>query len=176
MRVCRGCDEPIKGHPRMRNPKRWCSESCRVRTYRANNPDAYAQARENNRVAARAAYTPVRHQVICVICLRGFESRRPEAKYCSDTCRFKAARSGRRGRRAGVLRERYTITEIGDRDRWLCQICDDPVERGLKYPELRAASIDHRIPLARGGDDTLDNVQLAHLDCNRRKGAREPAA
>jgi 5-methylcytosine-specific restriction endonuclease McrA len=35
-----------------------------------------------------------------------------------------------------------------------------------------AATIDHIVPLAAGGDDTKANVQLAHRRCNTRKGAR----
>ena len=34
--------------------------------------------------------------------------------------------------------------------------------------------IDHIVPLARGGSNTDDNVQLLTPDCNRRKGASDP--
>lgn len=34
------------------------------------------------------------------------------------------------------------------------------------------ASLDHIIPLSRGGHHTADNVQAAHLACNHRKGAK----
>jgi 5-methylcytosine-specific restriction endonuclease McrA len=30
---------------------------------------------------------------------------------------------------------------------------------------------DHIIPLAVGGSDTIDNIQVTHADANRRKGA-----
>lgn len=33
-------------------------------------------------------------------------------------------------------------------------------------------SIDHILPLARGGGDVPNNVQLAHLVCNMRKHAK----
>lgn len=33
-------------------------------------------------------------------------------------------------------------------------------------------SVDHIVPLARGGSHSADNVQSAHLLCNLRKGAR----
>jgi len=54
--------------------------------------------------------------------------------------------------------------EIAERDEWTCQLCDSPVDPRLNYPHLLAASIDHVIPLSRGGADTQVNVQLAHLD------------
>ena len=30
--------------------------------------------------------------------------------------------------------------------------------------------VDHIIPIAAGGPDTIDNKQPAHRDCNRQKG------
>lgn len=30
--------------------------------------------------------------------------------------------------------------------------------------------MDHIVPLSRGGEHSLDNVQCAHLSCNCRKG------
>ncbi len=52
-----------------------------------------------------------------------------------------------------------------DRDDRSCGICGNSVE-------LQEASIDHVIPLARGGSHTWGNVQLSHLSCNLSKGAR----
>lgn len=33
-------------------------------------------------------------------------------------------------------------------------------------------SLDHKIPLARGGSNDFDNLQMAHLICNQRKSDR----
>lgn len=50
----------------------------------------------------------------------------------------------------------------------LCGIC------GGIIPGRRHASIDHIVPLSRGGTDAADNVQLAHKICNWRKGNNQP--
>jgi 5-methylcytosine-specific restriction endonuclease McrA len=44
---------------------------------------------------------------------------------------------------------------------------------GICMSELddRTKSIDHVIPLARGGDNTMANLQMAHLICNQRKNS-----
>jgi 5-methylcytosine-specific restriction endonuclease McrA len=42
----------------------------------------------------------------------------------------------------------------------------------LVVPDLGAPTIDHIVPMAKGGDDTKINVQLAHFSCNSRKGHR----
>lgn len=38
---------------------------------------------------------------------------------------------------------------------------------------VRAATVDHVVPLARGGTHDLDNLVLACMGCNCRKGVRE---
>lgn len=52
----------------------------------------------------------------------------------------------------------------------ICGICGKPVDFTLKYPNKWAATIDHIIPLAKGGHKSdIDNLQLAHFYCNRMK-------
>lgn len=82
----------------------------------------------------------------------------------------------RRARLAGVERETYSNAEIAERDGWCCQLCHEPIEPGRCYPDQLSLSIDHVIPLSRGGDDTRANVQASHLVCNLRKHTGERAA
>lgn len=52
----------------------------------------------------------------------------------------------------------------------VCGICGQPVNKSLKYPHPLSASIDHIIPISRGGHPSdLANLQLAHRWCNRQK-------
>jgi 5-methylcytosine-specific restriction endonuclease McrA len=50
-----------------------------------------------------------------------------------------------------------------------CGICGEPIFRCFKHPHSFSLSVDHILPLARGGSDALTNKQLAHLGCNSRK-------
>ena len=52
------------------------------------------------------------------------------------------------------------------RDGWMCQICKKRVDKRFKYPNPMCASMDHIVPLYKGGSHTYKNVQLAHLRCN----------
>ncbi|QDM56277.1 HNH endonuclease [Gordonia phage SweatNTears] len=63
--------------------------------------------------------------------------------------------------------------EVFIRDGWICQLCADPVDPDDKHPSKWSPSLDHIIPLSRGGTHTWDNVQLAHLGCNSSKGGRD---
>ena len=65
--------------------------------------------------------------------------------------------------------EKFLNVEVFERDDWLCGLCGEPVDKDLAWPDPMSASLDHIIPLSRGGAHTLDNVQLAHLACNIRK-------
>jgi 5-methylcytosine-specific restriction endonuclease McrA len=45
-----------------------------------------------------------------------------------------------------------------------CAICDKP------FLSMKDVTFDHIIPISKGGDDLLENFQLAHFKCNQSKG------
>jgi 5-methylcytosine-specific restriction endonuclease McrA len=73
-------------------------------------------------------------------------------------------------------RDRYTVEESGGRDGWTCQICGDPVDPDLRKPDPESRSLDHVVPVSRGGADTLANVRLTHLGCNLDRNVSERPA
>lgn len=78
----------------------------------------------------------------------------------------------RRARKLGLPFEVFTSEEIFDRDNWVCRLCSETVDPLISWPNPFSASLDHRIPISKGGHHTRVNVQLAHLGCNARKGDR----
>lgn len=66
-RTCRGCPAVIVPAARERKPRVWCSESCRVRYWTANNPVT---------VAAMAERTRLRHEAMMA-------ARRGNCPYCA---------------------------------------------------------------------------------------------
>jgi 5-methylcytosine-specific restriction endonuclease McrA len=57
----------------------------------------------------------------------------------------------------------------------ICGICGKPVDKSIKYPDPMSPTIDHIIPVSQNGDPiSLDNLQLAHRCCNRRKSDKMP--
>lgn len=74
-----------------------------------------------------------------------------------------------RARKYSVEAERIYKKDVFDECNWKCGICGLPVDKFLKYPNKLSASLDHIIPLAKGGKHVRKNVQLAHLLCNMKK-------
>lgn len=62
--------------------------------------------------------------------------------------------------------------EIARRDGSDCKLCGDPIDMDLRKPDYMCASVDHILPRSLGGTNDLENLQLAHLVCNIRKGNR----
>lgn len=60
---------------------------------------------------------------------------------------------------------------IFERDGWCCGICHDPVDPDAEPRSPWSASVDHIVPRSRGGDESLGNLRLAHLQCNIVRGA-----
>lgn len=67
--------------------------------------------------------------------------------------------------------DRALLSDIIDRDGTDCKGCHTPVDLDLSWPNPLSKSIDHTIPLSRGGTHSLANTQLMHLTCNTAKGA-----
>ena len=52
----------------------------------------------------------------------------------------------------------------------ICGICGKEVDFRISYPHPLSPSIDHIIPISKGGHPSdMANLQLAHRACNRQK-------
>lgn len=49
----------------------------------------------------------------------------------------------------------------------ICALCGKPILN------MKDCTIDHIIPICRGGLTTLENCQLAHFACNQKKGNQQ---
>lgn len=79
----------------------------------------------------------------------------------------------RRARLAGGRNgDAVMLAELLARDGYRCGICGDSVDADAAYPDPLSKSIDHIVPLSRGGAHSPENCQLAHLRCNVSKGAK----
>lgn len=131
------------------------------------------------------------HFPTCLECGVVFCTRSLNASLCSTPCRKKrqvrvtlaryhsdtefrdevlARAHARRADKLGLGNARVTLSYVGDRDGWRCGLCGRKVNPDGKGP--RRPSLDHVIPLSRGGDHSLANVQISHYFCNLSKHNR----
>lgn len=109
---------------------------------------------------------------------------RAVAAYCSDACRQRAERDRRRAAERDAFVEHVSWRVLVERDGPACYLCGDAVDpddyeiregrdgreafvAGPLYP-----TVDHVIPLSRGGEHSYGNARLAHFLCNSTKGDR----
>lgn len=124
-----------------------------------------------------AAGSAVGTQRVCKFCDQTFTVTNGKQVYCSRACRlgynrrFASAsalrRTARRWRDADA--ERFTVLDIADRDGWVCGLCLGPIDPNIRGDRFRQVTVDHIVPLSRGGLHRFDNVQLAHWTCNAAK-------
>lgn len=105
-------------------------------------------------------------------------------KYCSDRCSNRAHNKNKEVKRR--LRTRnadkgITIEKLYELEHGICYICgrkcnwnDYKIRNGAFIVGNTYPTIEHRIPLARGGTHTWDNVRLACWKCNTDKGTHSP--
>jgi 5-methylcytosine-specific restriction endonuclease McrA len=75
----------------------------------------------------------------------------------------------KRARRLGVAYDPIAPHDVFVRDGWVCGVCSEAIDPDLRYPHLMSASVDHVVPMSRGGGHVWDNVQAAHFMCNSLK-------
>lgn len=113
----------------------------------------------------------------CAVC-GAITSKR---KYCSDKCARKADNKRREVKhrmRGAVVDKDITLMGLYTRDKGVCYLCggvcdwnDYKVTEGTTICGDNYPSIDHVIPLSKGGKHAWANVRLAHRSCNTKKGA-----
>ena len=134
-----------------RSEKKYCSDDCARLAY------------------LRRKYPPVSHS--CPECGKDFKGHK-SAIYCGPACAKRAIKRERKHKmRAGgsTGKAAITIDRLGSRDGWLCGICGKKIKPDAPRVYPAGPSIDHIIPLSRGGEHSWSNVQTAHIGCNIKK-------
>jgi 5-methylcytosine-specific restriction endonuclease McrA len=88
----------------------------------------------------------------------------PEAKRASE--------ARRRVRKYQGVVEDFLDTEIFERDNYICGLCNEVIDREFPSRHPMSVTLDHILPISKGGHHTRANVQAAHFVCNMRKGNR----
>jgi 5-methylcytosine-specific restriction endonuclease McrA len=68
--------------------------------------------------------------------------------------------------------ERIRTIDLVTRDGFDCQICNVVIDWAKRRERRWWASLDHIVPIKKGGQHTTKNCRMVHIGCNSRKGAR----
>ena len=165
-----------------------------TKTCTRNGCDKALRARGLCSTHYNQAHQPGRHaakQTACTVC--GTSIARPPSNVrrpaCSVQCRAviefghaSGVPSGYdwnlyavyRARLAGAtVIEPFDRESVFDRDGWNCYLCHLPVDRQASAFDPHSATVDHVVPLSRGGEHSMRNARTAHLRCNSAKQDRE---
>ena len=63
----------------------------------------------------------------------------------------------------------YIRWDVFEDDNFTCYLCEEVLSPDVYSPHPKSLSIDHVIPVSKGGLDIRENVRTACLDCNRKK-------
>ena len=179
------------GGGRLGRPRKHCNDECRIRHHRSRRAYAqrcsvsYANCGECGRLfTVRRGYT--RGNEVCGAECRRIRKNRNMRVWLREYGRKngksyghdkypekrKAAMRQRLNRVRSLPYESFTDVEVFERDNWICQLCGEPVDEALKWPHPLSKSLDHMVPLSKGGVHAMSNCQLAHVTCNVSKGAK----
>ena len=179
-RPCIDCGQPITNRAKGQ-PKSVCDIRCagRVRTRRLGGVPL-GEMVTSECGTCNETYTYVRrggNRTDCDDC-RTVKRRKAEAK-ARRAARAKARREGRykgndhrkRARRYNVDYEPIQPLYIYERDNWTCHLCGKKTKKFYSRTgyDPMGPTLDHIIPMSKGGPHIKSNVALAHHICNTRK-------
>jgi hypothetical protein len=146
--------------------QKYCSDKCRQAA--AWGPYATGEV-----VATRIRFQQCpRCAALVVVHGKGFSPKKCQS--CRrEVLRHKDARKNHARRASG--RDLPSVEQLAARDGSRCQICRRQVDLGRSGHDAWGPTIDHILPVSRGGTNDSANLRLVHRRCNLSRGNRQPA-
>ncbi|CQR75081.1 HNH endonuclease [Sporomusa ovata DSM 2662] len=161
---CVICGSQFKG----KGNSKFCSDHCRREFKRIRFKENFVSVKETNLFIEKQ----------CPECGNIFKTNyyAKRKKFCSDECCNRYFQREYKMDRKEQLQKAYiepvSFKKIYKRDKAICQICGEYVEYDKTPTNPMGATIDHIIPLSKGGLHCMSNCQLAHRRCNSLKGSK----
>ena len=193
---CHFCGKSFKTHKTSYNLQKFCSDNCRMKDYFIKNKVVtYKKCKYCNNefeVGRRKTFCSEecakKHNNLqqkkkwrfkkCRYCKKwryGFTG-----KYCSEQCRKRVKRIKhelqknerlKRARSNGQFDADIDIYKLIERDGGCCYLCGDDVLFSYNFNHPKYPTIEHVVPISKGGTHSWDNVKVACRECNTYKSA-----
>lgn len=113
----------------------------------------------------------------CIVCEGRWFNHRSASHLCpscrtehrSTACLLRVRTIGVQSHHAREGIAKLERMAVYRRDNWTCWLCECEVDRSASWPSPDSPSIDHVVPVVRGGSNHRNNLRCAHLGCNIRK-------
>jgi 5-methylcytosine-specific restriction endonuclease McrA len=161
LRACGDCGaEFVTSHSK----QVFCSKECRLKKSMERSLEKYHASRPKLK---RWECKWCGEDMVFPSSYTGTRAYHPECRKQSRRVENRKKSAKRRG--AAVRGERVTHEQIAERDSYTCYLCGDAVDMTISRTSRWGATLDHVIPVSKGGTDSEDNLKLAHWICNNRK-------
>lgn len=182
---CFHCGEEFSYLAKKGQAQRYCTPECRKSGYAPRSPVSYAVCEFCSHLFVARTRRAVRSCKAdeCQRLLRNEQARSGRDKYAAKHGRSRESlyrdpeeRSDQARRRRAMMAlvetEVFAARDVFEAGRWICGLCGDPIDPELKHPHRQSATLDHIVPISKGGPHTMANCQPAHYSCNASKRDR----
>ncbi len=158
--------------------KREAKEKAKAEARAKAKAERHAKAIENKRKRYDELRLPKAKPIVkCKVCGQWFYGKSKRSCVCSDECqrkidnhRWSLKKETRRRKAQTEETKTITLQKLYERDSGICWICGKPCDINVHYNSNNYPSVDHLIPISKGGKDEWSNIRLAHRGCNSRRG------
>lgn len=186
---CKACGVVLhKSCVTIRHRKTTCDNCERIATEKAKQEKEQQRKIEaDKRMWAKAGKREAKQMSfsVCKACGGLFYSERLGVLYCSDSCAKRVMNARAKDKRIKklsciIVDKGITLERLFHKSNGVCALCGGKCNwadhfvkdngafvAGATYP-----SIDHIMPISKGGLHEWKNIQLAHFACNSKKGDR----
>lgn len=181
---CEKCDKTYRNYKTIK----YCSDKCRDEVIEERKTERQKELEKQIEIDKKNAVITKLVRVIakannktkeCMVCNKEFR-KKYAGKYCSDECiaegkrKYKKINRDKRWRKNGKVDYSVTLEKLYKRDKGICYLCNKQTDykHYIRTEENHFIaldnypSIDHVLPIAKGGLHRWDNVKLAHRRCN----------
>ena len=146
--------------------KKYCGRSCAAKAGNLLPQTAVFECRQCGVSVTREPGNGWRRAFCSLKCGHEHHKRKHRGSPAYKKMKLEANRRRRARKRSNAPVEKIDFDLVLQRDEYSCQLCHEQVDWSVaaKYPTL-----DHIVPISKGGSHTYKNVQVAHQLCNSRK-------
>lgn len=162
---CLYCEAPFEGHGR----RKFCSEDCYIQNKIQKQSEIWFRYKDQRSDFKETSCEYCGDPIIVLASKRGVVSH-PECQIIMRQERNR--RKNDKRRRFPYRKQKANFHTVAERDNWTCWICELRIDPEVPSTNRMGGTVDHVVPISKGGTDDWDNLKPAHWICNVKRGNR----